>query len=168
MSRVDPQVIAKAVAAAVSAALEAVDDEPAAPVLKESAEQRYVLGVAWMPGQHTWITKGQDGARDFMTEENVEKAAWGYINHRGVNIFHTDGTEGHARVVESYVYRGPDWTITDTSGAEQVIKAGTWLVGSVLDEAGWAMYKAGQIAAWSAQGTARRRTPTEQGATADV
>lgn len=117
-------------------------------------EQRYVLGIAYQAGRDERITKGADGARDFFTAVELEKAAWRFMadGPRDVGLFHMDGTEGHARVVESFIYRGPDWTVGDT-----VVKAGDWLIGAVLDEVAWTLYKDGHISGFSPQGTAKRR-----------
>ena len=52
---------------------------------------------------------------------------------------HADGTTGAGRVVESYIYRGPDWFIGDAA-----IKSGDWLLGTVWDETTWAKIKKGE------------------------
>jgi hypothetical protein len=117
------------------------------------AEQRYVLGIAYQAGRDPKIAKGMDGARDFFTAEELEKAAWQFMaGPRDVGIYHMDGTEGHATITESYIYRGPDWQVGDV-----VVKAGDWLVGGVLDDVAWDLYKSGRITGWSPQGTAKRR-----------
>lgn len=135
-------------------------DEPV-EIIKDRTEQQYVLGVAWEPGKQDRITVGRDGGRDFMNEVEVEKAAWRLLasglDGDEVALFHTDGTEGHARVVESYVYRGPDWSLTNTAGQDVVIKSGTWLVGALLDDPAWHLYKTGRIGGLSTWGTATRR-----------
>lgn len=129
------------------------------PVLKAVDEQRYVLGVAYQPGRDPRIAKGIDGGRDYFTEAELEKAAWTYLQDGGMNVglSHADGTEGAAKVVESYVYRGPDWVIKAIDGEDVVVKTGSWLVGAILDEHSWAMYKAGRITGISPQGTGTRR-----------
>jgi hypothetical protein len=149
--------LAKADPAPVEVPLRPVSPEREV-VLKESAEQRYVLGVAYQAGRDEKITKGADGARDFITDVELEKTAWGYLRAgAGTNLFHADGTEGHFDVVESYIYRGPDWVTKDVGGADVVVKAGDWLVGAIGDETGWELYKNGHISSWSPQGTATRR-----------
>jgi hypothetical protein len=117
-------------------------------------EQRYVLGIAYQAGPDPRIQKGADGGRDFFTPEELEKAAWSFLRDGGsqVGLNHIDGTTGAATVVESYVWRGPDWDLGDGV----VVKAGDWLVGAVLDEAAWHLYKSGRITGFSPQGTARR------------
>lgn len=116
-------------------------------------EQRFVLGIAYQAGRADSITKGADGARDYFPPEELEKAAHAYARgDRSIGLFHIDGTEGHAEVVESYIYRGPDWLVGDV-----IVKSGDWLIGAVLDEPAWQLYKADKITGWSPQGRARRR-----------
>ncbi|MEU8920307.1 XkdF-like putative serine protease domain-containing protein [Kitasatospora sp. NPDC048545] len=117
-------------------------------------EQRYVLGIAYQAGPDPRIQKGADGGRDFFTADELEKAAWSFLRDGGsqVGLNHVDGTTGAATVVESYVWRGPDWDLGDGV----VVKAGDWLVGAVLDEPAWRLYKSGRITGFSPQGTARR------------
>lgn len=125
-------------------------------------EQRYVLGIAYQAGPDPRIAKGADGHRDFFTAEELEKAAWGYLQDGGgqIGLFHADGTEGAARVVESYVYRGPDWDL----GGGVIAKAGDWLIGAICDEQAWRLIKSGKVTGFSPQGVAKRRRPRSQGA----
>lgn len=119
-------------------------------------EQRFVLGLGYQAGRDDRIEKGLDGGRDYFTPDELEKAAWSFLrNGPVVGTFHVDGTEGAATVVESSIYRGPDWHVSD----ELVIKAGDWIVGAILDEPAWRLYKAGRITGWSPQGRARRIVP---------
>lgn len=118
-------------------------------------EQRYVLGIAYQAGPAPEIKRGADGGRDYFSPDELEKAAWEFMKSRLVGLFHgPDETVGHADVVESYIYRGPDWDLGDGV----VVKAGDWLIGAVLDDAAWQLHKAGKITGWSPQGTARRLT----------
>jgi hypothetical protein len=118
-------------------------------------EQRYVLGIAYQAGPDPMIKRGADGGRDFFSAVELEKAAWGYLpNGAEVGLYHADGTTGAATVVESYIYRGPDWDLGDV-----VVKAGDWLVGAILDEHAWQLYKSGRVTGWSPQGSARRISP---------
>jgi len=115
-------------------------------------EQRYVLGLAHQAGPDPRINEGADGGRDYFSPDELEKAAWGFLRKGpAVGLSHVDGTEGAAEVVESYIYRGPDWPIGDV-----VVKSGDWLLGAVLDPVAWDLFKAGHIDGWSIQGTARR------------
>ena len=117
-------------------------------------EQRFVLGIAYQAGRDPLIQKGQDGGRDYFTEAELEKAAWSLLRNGPVaGRFHVDGTEGAALIVESSIYRNPQpW---DT-GTGVIVRKGDWLVGAILDEASWALYKSGRVTGWSPQGRARR------------
>jgi hypothetical protein len=120
--------------------------------------QRYLLGIAYQAGPDPRIAKGADGHRDYFTAVELEKAAWQLMaDGPAVGLFHADGTEGHARIVESYIWRGEPWTLTDTGGNETVVRKGDWLVGAVLDPVAWRLYEAGHITGWSPQGVARRK-----------
>jgi hypothetical protein len=112
------------------------------------SEQHYVLGLAYQAGL--------DEHRDFFTADELEKAAWEFAKGaRDVGIFHADDTIGHVQIVESYIYRGPNWTVGDT-----VIKAGDWLVGGICDDAAWRLVKERLVTGWSPQGSATRRRIT--------
>lgn len=125
-------------------------------VVKAQAEQRYTLGLAY-PAMRPDVSVAADGHRDFASPEALEKCAWEYMTkYRDIGMFHRAGTEGHATVVESYVYRGPDWHVP---GADYVVKAGDWLLGTVWDEHGWDLVKAGLVNGWSPEGGAKRITP---------
>lgn len=120
------------------------------------AEQQYVLGLAYQAGRDERITKGLDNSRDYFTADELERAAWSYLpNGAEVGTFHVDDTLGHATVVESYIYRGPDWDVAGT-----VIKSGDWLVGMILDDLAWSLAKAGKFTGLSPQGSAKRRRGT--------
>lgn len=129
--------------------------DSARAVCKSEEPQRYVLGVAYQAGPDPRIAKGQDGGRDFFTEAELEKAAWEFLkNGPRTGAFHLDGTDdAYATVVESYIYRGPDWDL----GEGLVVKSGDWLVGAILSETAWDMHRRGVITGWSPQGVARRR-----------
>jgi hypothetical protein len=154
-----PEMVAATVSASLLAAtapeVVLVDSDGIAKAGSEP--QRYVLGVAYQPGQDPRIAKGLDGGRDFFTEEELEKAAWSFLrNGPRVGMFHVDGTDqngGAATVVESYVWRGPDWDLGDGI----VVTKGTWLIGAILDERAWDLKQAGKLNGFSPQGVARRR-----------
>lgn len=128
----------------------------AGAVIKAVAERRYTLSMGY-PAFSPDVTVARDGHLDFASDEEVEKAAWGYLaSGAEVGLFHADGTEGAGRIVESYIYRGPDWEIAESL----VIKSGDWLIGTIWSEPAWDQIKAGEINGTSMQGRAARRTPT--------
>lgn len=130
-------------------------------VTKGREERRYTLGLAY-PALKADAHKAADGRRDFIGEDALEDTAWAWLEkYRDVNLFHRDGTSGHFRPTESYIYRGPDWEQTSpVNGRKYLIKAGDWLVGGIWDDFGWAAVKAKLINGWSPEGTARRRVPS--------
>ena len=114
--------------------------------------QRYVLGIAHQAGPDPKIQAGVDGGRDWFSSVELEKAAWNFLKAAPtVGLFHADNTEGSAQIVESYIYRGPDW---DTGTV--IVKSGDWLVGAILNEQAWQLYQAGYVDGWSVQGSAVR------------
>lgn len=118
--------------------------------------QRYILGVAYQSGPDPRIAKGADGFRDYFTPAELEKAAWAFMDTpRDVGLFHMDGTVGAARVVESYIYRGPEWALPDGT----IVKSGDWLLGAICDVAAWDLAKSGKVTGFSPQGGAKRRRP---------
>ena len=131
------------------------DDLAALNVVKAEEEHRYTLGLAY-PAMKPDSARAADGYIDFVSSEVLEKTAWSWMekNHE-IGMFHRDGTEGHATVVESYIYRGPDWQVGPT-----VIKAGDWLMGCQWDDYGWQMVKSGLANGWSPEGSARRSKPS--------
>lgn len=134
----------------------------ACQVLKKSEERRYTLGLAY-PANRPDVGLAADGFRDFAPTDVLENAAWSFLRKGGgVGLHHQKGTTGHGEVVESYLYRGPDWCITAPDGSDQVIKSGDWLIGVVWDEPTWASIKAGEINGFSPQGGARRRLPSAE------
>jgi len=125
-------------------------------VVKSDNESRYTLGVVY-PAHKL------DAHKDFATTATVEKACWGFLaNAKGVGLYHKDGTDGAGQPVESYIYRGPDWTFQqkDENGvvkSEQIVKAGDWLMGVVWSEKAWDDVKSGRITGYSLQGWAKRQ-----------
>lgn len=115
--------------------------------------QRYVLGVAYQAGYDPSIAKGQDGFTDYVDPADLELAAWGFMKSNPVVVLnHQDGTEGHVRIVESYIYRANDWPQPDGT----VIKAGDWLLAGIVDEETWPAVERGEFTGWSPEGTGRR------------
>lgn len=133
-------------------------------VVKSDDEQHYTLTVAY-PADSPDVAKARDGFQDFASADTVERAAWSYMrnaigNGGEIGAFHEDGTEGDGLLVESYVYRGPDWTIKAADNTEQVIKAGDWLIGVIWSEEAWTAFKSGESTGVSMQGDAMRKTPS--------
>lgn len=140
-------------------------------VIKAEAERRYTLCVIY-PADKADIATALDGHRDFASKAVVEDAAWNYMrNYRQVGIAHSPehaasmGTafkaSDAADVVESYIYRGPDWVIK-AAGAEVTVKAGDWLGGFVWSPEAWADIQAGRVNGVSVEGGAVRRTPSPE------
>ena len=128
-------------------------------VIKSADEQRYTLTVAY-PANKPDIAVAQDGFRDFASAAAVEKAAWSYLRKSpNVGLWHKGGTDGSGEVCESYIYRGPDWTVSAHDGTQQVIKSGDWLMGIIWSEDSWPLVKQGLIGGVSPQGRAKRRVP---------
>lgn len=139
------------------AAVIAPDDD----VAKSAPEQQFVLGVAYQAGPDPKIAKGLDGARDYFTEAELEKAAWSFmLNGQQHGMFHLDGTTGAARPVENFIYRNPvPWIVAP----DLVVRKGDWCQGLLLDDKAWALHKAGKVNGLSPQGIARRRKRTRAG-----
>ena len=134
----------------------------AGTVLKTEDERRYTLTVAY-PANKADTAVAADGYRDFAGPQAVEDACWEYTTKsRQVGLWHADGTDGAGDVVESYIYRGPDWSIEAADGSMQVIKAGDWLLGIRWSEQTWPLVKQGLIGGVSMQGTASRRVPSAE------
>jgi hypothetical protein len=117
-------------------------------VVKAATEQRYTLAVAY-PADRV------DLQGEYMTAAELEKAAWAYAaRYRGVGLVHVDGTDGAGTVVESYIYRGPDWTVRAPNGASVVVKSGDWLLGITWDDTAWRLIRSGRLDGMSMQGSA--------------
>jgi hypothetical protein len=131
-------------------------------IIKTVPARQYSLGPAYpamvAPG------KGADGFNDFISEDALEKAAWSWMTKsRQIGLFHQDGLEGHATVVESYIYRGPDWhVVSPVDKQAYVIKSGTWMLGTVWDSHGWELVERGLVNGWSPEGAAQRAIPTPE------
>src|SRR6266849_4861570 len=90
-------------------------------------KQRYSLGVVYPKGE-------VDFHGDTMTEDELEKAAWRALGKNvKVGLMHRGGTTGAGKVVESYIHRGPKFTMKDVSGNNQTIDTGDWLMGVIWD-----------------------------------
>jgi hypothetical protein len=138
------------------------------PLAKAEPEQRYTLNVIY-PANKADVARAMDKHRDFASPAVVEKAAWDYMrNYRNVGMCHTAeqaasvGVEllqkDAADLVESYIYRGPDWQVSD----DLLIKAGDWLGGFIWAEPVWNAIKAGKLNSTSVEGGAKRRKPSKE------
>ena len=130
-------------------------------VVKTVAEKRYTLGLAY-PAMRLDKGVAADGHIDFVSQEALEQTAWNWMTkERTIGLFHTKGTEGHARVVESYLWPSDEpWVIKGDDGTVQRICKGDWLLSTVWDEHGWALVKAGLVNGWSPEGGAKRSRPS--------
>lgn len=130
--------------------------------IKAQEEKRYTLGLAYpalvAPG------KGADGFNDFISEEALERAAWEWMTKsRQIGLFHQDGLDGQATVVESYIWRGPTWTVqSPVDNSTVAIKSGDWMLGTVWNKEGWELVKAGLVQGWSPEGGAQRSKPSAE------
>lgn len=136
-------------------AAEVATDLTAIRVVKAAEELRLTTGLAY-PAFKADVARARDGFRDFASKDVLRKCAHNYLRHPGVSLYHQDGTDGHAEVVESYVWPdgAPDWRV-----GEVVIKEGDWLVTCIWDEQTWPLVKAGKIRGWSPEGGCRRTVP---------
>lgn len=122
-------------------------------------EQRFIVALAYQAGYSPQILTGQDGRIDYVSAAELEKAAHSFArNGMGGGAFHVAGTDAEFEPTESWIHRGPDWTVTAPDGSVTVVKAGDWLVGGYLSPAAWEMYKRGKITGLSPQGAGRRVT----------
>jgi hypothetical protein len=114
---------------------------------KEDEEQQLVYGVVYEPGNaddpETW-----DSHEDFMTAEEIEKAAHGFLKDaRNIDKQH-DFEAGVGEVVESYIAPA-DFTI-----GEHEIKKGSWVLVTKASDEVWEEIKKGEITGYSMAGTA--------------
>lgn len=104
-------------------------------IFRSAPEQRYTLSVAYPVAEF-------DAHKNFANAEALERAAWDYMrSSRQVGLMHDRGTAkgattGSGELVESYIYRGPDWKIAD-----QVVTNGDWLAGIIWSPEAWEYVK---------------------------
>jgi Putative phage serine protease XkdF len=134
----------------------------AARLVKSAPERRYTLHCAY-PCDRVDRHVAADGYRDFASAEAVEDAAWSFlIKSPKIGLGHRAHTEGSGTVCESYLYRGPDWTLQAANGEECTIKAGDWMVGIIWNPDVWPKILKGEIGGVSMQGSASRRKPSRE------
>jgi hypothetical protein len=123
----------------------------------KAEEQRYTLGVCYPASTSKRVESDFHG--DVMSEAELEKSAWGFISKSGgsrVGLMHRPGTSGAGKVVESYIWRGPEWKTKDVDGTEQTVDPGDWMLGVVWEPEAWAAVKSGNLKGYSLQGAARK------------
>jgi hypothetical protein len=114
------------------------------------------------------VKKGADGKRDIVSTAVLERAAWAWMRKSAsAGLFHKNGAgggqpiDGVCDIVESYVYRGPDWKTKAADGSDVLIKSGeTWLMGALWTPRAWPLIKAMRSGGWSPEGRAARIKPS--------
>lgn len=126
------------------------------PIIKNE-EQRFTLSVVYP------CSKAGEPEPDFhgdvMTAIELEKSAWQYMSKGTdrIGLMHRPGTTGAGRVVESYIWRGPEWKLEkDAGGLPQSVSPGDWVMGIIWNEDVWPTVKSGQMRGVSLQGAARK------------
>lgn len=136
--------------------------EVALKAVAAAPERHYTLALAY-PANRADRKVAADGFRDFAAPDILEEAAWKYMRKGArVGLLHHKGTDGHGVVVESYIYRGPDWEITTPIGEKTMIKAGDWLIGTIWDDLAWDAIKRRKLTGMSPQAKVRRRIPSAE------
>ncbi|OES45817.1 XkdF-like putative serine protease domain-containing protein [Domibacillus iocasae] len=108
---------------------------------KEEAAQQLVYGLVYEPNM-------EDAHGDFMTAEEIEKAAHGFMKDaRNIDKQH-DFEGGVGEVVESYIAPA-DFTL-----GEQEITKGSWIMVTKASDEIWEEIQKGEITGYSMAGTA--------------
>lgn len=109
------------------------------------AEERYVLGIVLEP-------EVVDSQNEVYNAEEIRKSAHTFLTkYRHVGLQHTVVLNGMAEVVESFL------APTDMTIGEQMVKAGTWLMGiHVIEDTLWEACKDGTLTGLSVGGLAVR------------
>lgn len=140
------------------------DDGPevALKAVAVNRERQFTLALSY-PVNRADRAVAADGFRDFASADVLETAAWNYMRKGAkVGLLHQKGTEGRGVVVESYIYRGPDWEIITPYGEKVMIKAGDWLLGTIWDNLAWRAIKDRRLTGMSPQAKVRRRIPSAE------
>lgn len=134
----------------------------AARVIKSEPERRFTLHVAY-PANKPDVGIAADGWRDFAGPGAVEEAAWEFMKSgQQIGLWHADRTDGAGTLVESGIYRGPQWTMKAADGSTQTIEPGDWIIGIQWTPETWELVKSGRIQGVSMQGSAVRRKPSPE------
>lgn len=118
--------------------------------LQKQDAMRYTLGVVYEPDV-------PDTYGHHATADVIEAAAWEFLaNGPMAGYGHIEDEAGQAvgLIVESYIYRGPAWTIPAADGQMVTIQAGTWLLGTIWTPAYWAKIESGEATGLSLDGRA--------------
>ncbi|WP_309087186.1 XkdF-like putative serine protease domain-containing protein [Domibacillus sp.] len=116
---------------------------------KEEAAQQLVYGLVYEPGV-------EDAHGDFMTAEEIEKAAHGFMKDaRNIDKQH-DFNAGVGEVVESYI------APTDFTIGEETITKGSWVMVTKASDEIWEEIQKGSITGYSMAGTAETIDKNEQ------
>jgi hypothetical protein len=111
-----------------------------------AGEERYVFGVVLEPDV-------VDSQSDTYSAEEVRKAAHRFMElHGQLGKQHSEIVTGKLKILESYI------APVEFAVGSEVVKAGTWMLGiRVVDDALWALVKAGNFTGFSIGGTAVRQ-----------
>ncbi|CAM4358668.1 hypothetical protein BAMA_16480 [Bacillus manliponensis] len=114
------------------------------PILKTEEEKQLVTGIVYEPDV-------EDSHGDMMTADEIEKAAYNFMeNYQHIDKQH-DEVAGKGTVVESWIAK------SDMVVGEQDIKAGTWLMTVRVDDTDtWEEIKKGEITGFSMGGFGER------------
>ncbi|SCC56648.1 Uncharacterized protein BCZB5J_04497 [Bacillus cereus] len=114
------------------------------PILKTEEEKQLVTGVVYEPDV-------EDSHGDTMTEEEIEKAAYTFMeNYQHIDKQH-DEIAGKGTVVENWIAK------SDMTVGEQEVKAGTWLMTVRVDDTDtWEEIKKGEVTGFSMGGFGER------------
>lgn len=114
------------------------------PILKTEEEKQLVTGVVYEPDV-------EDSHGDVMTAEEIEKAAYTFMeNYQHIDKQH-DEIAGKGTVVENWIAK------SDMTVGEQEVQAGTWLMTVRVDDADtWEEIKKGEVTGFSMGGFGER------------
>ncbi|HDR4884610.1 XkdF-like putative serine protease domain-containing protein [Bacillus cereus] len=114
------------------------------PILKTEEEKQLVTGVVYEPDV-------EDSHGDKMTAEEIEKAAYTFMeNYQHIDKQH-DQIAGKGTVVENWIAK------SDMTVGEQEVQAGTWLMTVRVDDADtWEEIKKGEVTGFSMGGFGER------------
>ncbi|MFJ7554680.1 XkdF-like putative serine protease domain-containing protein [Bacillus thuringiensis] len=114
------------------------------PILKTEEEKQLVTGVVYEPDV-------EDSHGDTMTAEEIEKAAYTFMeNYQHIDKQH-DEIAGKGTVVENWIAK------SDMTVGEQEVQAGTWLMTVRVDDTDtWEEIKKGEVTGFSMGGFGER------------